>query len=411
MSSCICVLMPPYETPPTELQWGLTYVVPCMCHHANSVDCPQMGAWGEVEKPRQDMVFLMIVPSTNARGDQVFSLAVVWAHPHQGCLFTVVEAAWKLMLLVDDSPDWPDTFIHMNDTMLHALLSDNRHIGAMTDGICSVNACGELHQVQVWKLLQHDDSIVFPEGLNREPKSLQFSFWELPLWNATSADGPIQDLPMIGVVLSSAESETARPTQVPPTLLAIKPPCDITTVLNLHFQGALEWLHQISHAASAPTSQHSMPGRQPSSLALGAPPSTRTEGPLGLEGMDSPIPDPMATSSQASQGEVMPEHAPNIVQVSHSPSLPTILKNSRCGQHLPSPQSQAPQAQSNWPAWWGALTARGDECSPGVAAHNQGQPELPPKRAGMECQHCHPPKWNPGYWGHQRGRSLMCAHH
>ena len=37
----------------------------------------QEGAWGEVEKPWQDMVFLMIAPSTNARSDQVFSLAAM----------------------------------------------------------------------------------------------------------------------------------------------------------------------------------------------------------------------------------------------------------------------------------------------------------------------------------------------
>ena len=40
------------------------------------------------------------------------------------------------------------------------------------------------------KLLQHSDSVVFPEGLNSKPKTLQFSFQELPLWNATTADGP-----------------------------------------------------------------------------------------------------------------------------------------------------------------------------------------------------------------------------
>ena len=39
------------------------------------------------------------------------------------------------MLLVDDGPDWPYTSIHMSDTVLHMPLSDNRHIGTMTDGV------------------------------------------------------------------------------------------------------------------------------------------------------------------------------------------------------------------------------------------------------------------------------------
>ena len=64
----------------------------------------------------------------------------------------------------------------MSDTVLHMPLSDNRHISAMMEGIHSVNTCGQLHQLQVWKLLQHSDSVVFPEGLNGEPEALQFSF-------------------------------------------------------------------------------------------------------------------------------------------------------------------------------------------------------------------------------------------
>ena len=134
---------------------------------------------------------------------------------------------------------------------------------------------------------------MFPEGLNGEPETLQFSFHKLPLWNATSTDGPTQDPPMIEVVLSGGESETASLTQMPP-LLAITPPCDITMVLNLHLQGALEWLQQTSPVTSAPLSQHSMPGRKLLSAALGALPSTRVEDLHRFQGMELAIPDSMA---------------------------------------------------------------------------------------------------------------------
>ena len=87
-----------------------------------------------------------------------------------------------------------------------------------------------------------------------------------------------------------------------------------------------------------------MPRRKPPSVALGALPSTRVEDPLGLEGMDSATPDPMATSSQASLGEVMLEHAPNIVQGNHSPSQPTISKTPDMASISPSPQSWPPRA-------------------------------------------------------------------
>ena len=183
----------------------------------------------------------MIAPSTNVGGDQLFGPVVVWVHPHQGHLTTLVEAAQKLMPLVDDSPECPYTFIHMSNTMLHVPLSDNGHIGAMMDGVHTVNACGWLHQLQAWKLLQHSNSIVFPEGLNGEPEALQFCFQELPLWNATSLDEPTQDLSMIEVVRSGMGSETASSTKVPPPLWLLNL-CGTSMVLNLHLQGALEQL-------------------------------------------------------------------------------------------------------------------------------------------------------------------------
>ena len=107
--------------------------------------------------------------------------------------------------------------------------------------------------------------------------------------------------------------------------LAIKPHMT-SLVLNQHLQGALEWLQWTSPTTSAPASQHNMPRRKLLSVALGALPSSRAEDPLDLEGMDLAIPDPMATSSQVSLGEVMPEHVPSIVQISHSPSPPAISK-------------------------------------------------------------------------------------
>ena len=89
-----------------------------------------------------------------------------------------------------------------------------------------------------------------------------------------------------------------------------------------------------------------MPKRKPPSAALGALPSTRVEDPLGLEGMDATAPDAMATSSKASLGEAMLEHAPNTVQVSHSPSPPVALKTPDVASISPYAQSQFPPRDS-----------------------------------------------------------------
>ena len=104
-------------------------------------------------------------------------------------------------------------------------------------------------------LLQNRDWVVCTEGLIRGLEALQFDFEELPIWNVAAADEPAQDPPLIEVDLSGMEPEdimttlqapTATP--VPPLFPAtvIEPPCDITTAINLHIQGILEWLQQTS---------------------------------------------------------------------------------------------------------------------------------------------------------------------
>ena len=185
--SCLCADTTLWD-PATKAAWGALDFCPTITwFQVHTITYTQLsalfqiGASGEAEKPRQDMAFLMIVPSANAMGNQLFGLAAVWAYPHKGHLTTLVKATQKIMLLANNSPDWLYAFVHMSDTVLHAPLSDNRHVSAMTDGIHTVNTCGQLHQLEVWKLLQHGNSVVFLERLNEEPKAHQFPFQELPL--------------------------------------------------------------------------------------------------------------------------------------------------------------------------------------------------------------------------------------
>ena len=154
-------------------------------------------------------------------------------------------------------------------------------------------------------------------------------------------DEPAWDLPLIEVDLCGMEPEATNTTPVPPLFLAIEPLHHITVAFNLHLQGALEQLQWTSPTTSAPISQHSMPGRKPPSVTLGAPLSTRAADPLSLEGTDLAIPDLMATSSQASPHAFIPENIPSIIQVSHSPSPPTMQKTQEVASISPTPQSQA----------------------------------------------------------------------
>ena len=112
------------------------------------------GAWEDAEKPQQDMAFVLIAPSLAIGCKQVFGLTAVWAHPCPAHLPTLVEAAWKLIMLADEGPNWPYAYMWMNDVMAHMPLSSEGYVGVMTDGLPSLNAYSHLDQLQVWKLLQ-----------------------------------------------------------------------------------------------------------------------------------------------------------------------------------------------------------------------------------------------------------------
>ena len=104
---------------------------------------------GECKKPQWDMVFLWIAPNLAIRCKWVFGLTAMWAYPHKAHLPILGEVAWKLMLLANESPNWPYAYAWMNDTMSHMPLSSEGHIGIMTDGIPSINACGSLEGMEL----------------------------------------------------------------------------------------------------------------------------------------------------------------------------------------------------------------------------------------------------------------------
>ena len=87
----------------------------------------KVGAWGDVEKPQQDMAFLLISPSTDSGAERFFGIVMVWAHPCQACYHNLEVAAHKLVLLADGHADWPYIFIQMSDTVSHVPLSSEGH--------------------------------------------------------------------------------------------------------------------------------------------------------------------------------------------------------------------------------------------------------------------------------------------
>ena len=206
--------------PSTKATWGSLDFYPAVMHfqvctitQRQLTALSQVGAWGDAEKPQQDMAFVLIAPSLAIRCKWVFGLTAMWTHPHLVHLPILVEAAQKLMLLADEGTNWPYAYARMNDTMAHTHLFSEGHIGIMTSGLPSMNTCSLLDQLWVWRLLQCGCWLVCPDGLNESLRPLLFGFKELPLWNAASAYEPTQDPPMIDVDLSDVESKTPPSTR------------------------------------------------------------------------------------------------------------------------------------------------------------------------------------------------------
>ena len=112
------------------------------------------GTWGNAEKFKCYLAFLLIVPNKTVKGERVFGLVVVWAQLLQACHPSLGDVAHKLRLLIITSNDWVYAFAQLNEGMLHMPLSIEGHISVMINGAPSMNACGCLSQLEVGKLLQ-----------------------------------------------------------------------------------------------------------------------------------------------------------------------------------------------------------------------------------------------------------------
>ena len=121
---------------------------------------------GGTEKFQGNMAFLLIAPEKTIKGEMAFRLAMVWVHLYQSHLSSLDEVAKKLALLINLGDNWAYTFVWLNGDAQHVPLSKEGHLSAMIDGMPSKSVCRHLHQLEVCKLLQYGDQVVYPEGLN-----------------------------------------------------------------------------------------------------------------------------------------------------------------------------------------------------------------------------------------------------
>ena len=208
----------------------------------------QAMAWGDAEKPQWDMAFLLIMLSITPEHKRIFSLINAWAHPCQACYTTLADAVCRLVLLMDGSANWVYAFVQLNEVLSYAPLSSVGHISAMTDGTQSADPHGQLHQLQVHKLLQCKDMVGCPKSLNGQMEALQFTTKELPLLDAATPGEPTHKLQLMIVDLGSMQAEgittntqTLTSTDIlPPPGDTAEPSDDITAAINLPLMGTME---------------------------------------------------------------------------------------------------------------------------------------------------------------------------
>ena len=92
--------------------------------------------------------------------------------------------------------------------MLYTPLSNEGHISAMMGGM---NACGWLSHLEVCKLLQCEDQVVCPEGLNGGLEPLWLTYQESCLWNTADPSKLACKLSLIQVNLSSVRPRDEMP--------------------------------------------------------------------------------------------------------------------------------------------------------------------------------------------------------
>ena len=91
--------------PSSKATWGSLNLCPMVMQfqvhtfiHKQLTTLSQAGAWGDAEKPHQDMAFILIATSLVVGCEWIFSLTAIWTQPCQVCLPTLADTTQKLML-------------------------------------------------------------------------------------------------------------------------------------------------------------------------------------------------------------------------------------------------------------------------------------------------------------------------
>ena len=123
-------------------------------------------AWGNLEKFRSNVAFLLILTKECTVGDRVYDLSMMCVHPNQARVSTVEEAVKQLTPLISTGPDWPYALVQLNRDSCHVLLPKEGHLSILVEGSTSIVACRRISQLEVHQVLSLGSQAIYPVGLN-----------------------------------------------------------------------------------------------------------------------------------------------------------------------------------------------------------------------------------------------------
>ena len=123
-------------------------------------------AWGNLEKFRSNVVFLLILTEECTAGDRVYGLSMMWVNPYQARVSTMEEAVKQLTPLISTGPNWPYALVWLNGDAHLAPLPKEGHLSILVKGSTSSVTCGRISQLEVCQLLSSGFQAIYPAGFN-----------------------------------------------------------------------------------------------------------------------------------------------------------------------------------------------------------------------------------------------------
>ena len=110
-------------------------------------------AWGDPEKSKSEVAFLLVLTGECTDGDRVFGLSMMSVHMYQARAPTMEEVVRQLTPLPFSGPDCPYALVWLNRHALHVPLPKEGHLCIQVAGGTSDAACRRVSQLEVCQLL------------------------------------------------------------------------------------------------------------------------------------------------------------------------------------------------------------------------------------------------------------------